>query len=122
MNAISSTAQAIYHFEGGTPVSRNNRNCNPGNLRPYSHEQAVDSGGYRVFESMAQGFDALEADILYKVHNHVQAGTMLDFFNIYAPGADHNDPHGYAQFVCGWLSAALEQTITLTTPVASIFS
>ena len=122
IKAINATAQAIYQFEGGShPLSRNNRNNNPGNLRPYAYNMAADPDGYRTFLYQSDGWNALEMDISVKVTTHVAAGTMLDFFNLYAPGADHNDPHGYAQFVCGWLSAALDQTITLATPVAKIF-
>lgn len=125
VNPIDATAMAIFMFEGAnahSPSTRNVRNNNPGNLRPYLSSQAVDDGGYRTFPSFAAGWTALESDIQVKVHTHVQAGTMLDFFNLYAPGADHNDPHGYAQFVCVWLSNALDQTITLATPVAKIFA
>jgi hypothetical protein len=125
MNAYDATAMAIFMFEGGnehSPTSRNVRNNNPGNLRAYLSSQQVDSGGYRTFYSFADGWMALLGDIRAKVTVHLQAGaTMLDFFNIYAPGADHNDPNGYAQFVVRWQSSALGHEVTLSTPVAAIF-
>lgn len=121
---IDATAMAIFMFEGAnlhSPSSRNVRNNNPGNLRPFAAGQAVDADRYRTFYSFAAGWLALVGDITYKVKNHVAAGTMLDFFNLYAPGADHNNPNGYAQFVCRWLSAALNRQITITTAVTAIF-
>jgi hypothetical protein len=124
VNAIDATAMAIFMFEGAnlhSPTVRNIRNNNPGNLRPLSDLDTTDGQGYRTFPFFSLGWSALVSDISYKVHHHVQAGTLLDLFELYAPGADHNNPNGYAQFVCKWLSDALDQTITLTTPIASIY-
>lgn len=123
MSPLDATALAIFMFEGGnqhSPSSRNVRNLNPGNLRPYQTGQAVDSGGYRVFATFLDGWLALQNDIKAKV-GRMQDKTMLDFFNVYAPGADHNDPHGYAQFVITWLSIALGQQLTLETAIKEIY-
>jgi hypothetical protein len=123
MNAIDATAIAIYIFEGGAhPTSRNVRNLNPGNLRPLSTLDPQDGGDYRVFKSFADGWLALTEDIEYKVAHHLTpASTMVDFFNLYAPGADHNDPNGYAQFVCAWLTTALGRAITISSTIGSIY-
>jgi hypothetical protein len=114
MNSIDATALAIFMFEGANkcdPTTHNIRNLNPGN-----------AGGYRVFTNFADGWAALVADISYKVRHHLSpTGTMLDFFNLYAPGADHNDPRGYARFVCVWLTRALGINIALGTSIGDIF-
>src|SRR5205807_10500057 len=103
MNSIDATALAIFMFEGGnkaSPATRNVRNCNPGNLRPYAPGQPTDEENYRTFPTFSEGWNALVSDITSKIRHHLAPQhTMVDFFNIYAPGSDHNDPHGYAQFV-----------------------
>jgi hypothetical protein len=121
MTAIEAVAHAIYIFEGGSkPTSRNNRNANPGNLRPYSIAQPKDGDNYRVFNHFMDGWIALEDDIEVKV-KRLFTGTMVDFFNVYAPGADHNDPAGYAQFVCKWMTAALGREVTVASKIGDIF-
>jgi hypothetical protein len=125
VNAIDATAMAIAMFEGmnlHSPLVRNVRNNNPGNLRPYLANQITDTGGYRTFASFAEGWAALIADINAKLQHHLTpTSTMIDLFNIYAPGADHNDPAGYAQFVCRWLSDALAKSITLASTIETIY-
>lgn len=118
MTPIDATAQAIYIFEGGAhPNSLNVRSLNPGNLR-----EVGATSGYRVFTSFAAGWQALVEDIQYKLDHHLTpTSTMVDFFNLYAPGADHNDPHGYAQFVCGWLTTALSKPVTIATAIGDIY-
>lgn len=124
MNPIEATAQAIYMFEGGAhPQSRNVRNLNPGNLRPLNEFQSHDGQGYRMFDSFAAGWVALTDDIKFKVNHRLSpTQTMLDFFNIYAPQEDHNDPDGYAQFVCHWLTLALNKPINLATHIGDIYA
>ena len=125
MNPYDATAMAIFFFEGGNtanPNVRNIRNCNPGNLRPYTAMQVTDADGYRTFPTFTLGWQALLGDISAKLTVHLtKKQTMLDFFNLYAPGADHNDPHGYAQYVCRFLSDALAKTITLASALGDIY-
>ncbi len=125
MTPIDATAMAIFMFEGGnlhSPLVRNIRNCNPGNLRPYTPAQVTDKDGYRTFPDFVDGWNALLNDIEAKVTRHLKSSsTMVDLFNLYAPGADHNDPHGYAQFVCKWLSDALARPVTLAETIEDIF-
>lgn len=123
---IDATAMAIFTFEGarlGNPNVRNIRNNNPGNLRPYAAVQTTDGDHYRTFPTFADGWAALIADIQAKLDKHlIPKSTMENFFDLYAPGADHNDPHGYAQFVCKWMSDALARTITLATTISEIYT
>lgn len=123
--AIAMTAWGIFFFEGGNkqdPLSHNIRNNNPGNLRPFNSTQPHDDSNYRVFPFASMGWASLELDIRSKVTIHLTPDkTMVDFFNIYAPGADHNDPKGYAQFVCDWLTKALKKPVTLTSTIGDIY-
>lgn len=123
--AANAVAWGIFYYEGGNerdPLSRNIRNNNPGNLRPYAPGQPVDAGGYRTFEYPAAGWDALDRDIESKARNHLTLDqTMLDFFNIYAPGADHNNPGSYAQYVLQWINHALGKSYGLNSTIGEIF-
>lgn len=118
MTPLEALADAIMFFEGWKQGSRSWRNRNPGNLRPYSSNQPQDSGGYRVFESLADGFAALTQDLEAKFggsHGLTHASTLLDLLNVYAPAGDANNPSEYTDFVCLWTSKALARTITPTT-------
>lgn len=123
--AVNAVAWAIFFYEGGNkhdPHTRNVRNNNPGNLRPFDIHQPVDKDGYRIFYSPDIGWGNLVMDVESKVRRHLTLDqTMLDFFNIYAPGADHNDPGSYAQYVLQWLNNALSKTYGLTSTVGEIF-
>lgn len=123
---IEALAIAIFYFEGGNridPTVRNIRNLNPGNLRPYTAGQATDGSNYRVFDSWVEGWNALVADLDHKLRVHLKGtDTLLDLFNIYAPGEDHNNPKGYAQFVCGFVTNALGRPITLSTHIVDLLS
>lgn len=125
MTPIDATALAIFFYEGANkvdPTTRNMRNLNPGNLRPYKAGQAVDEGGYRTFSLFVDGWIALTGDVMAKVHTRLlPTDTLLQFFNIYAPGADHNNPEGYAQFVCQFLAKALAKPVTLASTIKEIY-
>lgn len=115
MNPTEALADAIMQFEGWRQGTRSWRNRNPGNLRPYAAGQAADADGYRIFDSLAQGWMALLNDLQAKFngsHNLTLQSTLLDLLNIYAPAGDNNNPNEYALFVARWTSAALGRQIT----------
>jgi len=60
-DSITQWADAIFHFEGGLPTSRNVRNNNPGNLKFAGQPGAIgkDDQGFAKFDSMASGWAAL---------------------------------------------------------------
>jgi len=112
VTGIEAMADAIQHHEGWWPGSCSYRNRNPGNLRPYAPGQAVDARGYRVFDTLLDGYAALKADLTAKVlghtkHNLSETSTLDDLFDVYAPRADYNDPNSYAEDVAHWLTVAL---------------
>lgn len=125
MTPVDAMGLAIFFFEGGNqakPTTRNIRNLNPGNLRPYQLGQTQDADGYRVFPSFVEGWSALVSDINYKLKYHMHpTDTLLDFFALYAPAGDHNNPTLYARFVCSFMSGALRRVITLDNTIAEIF-
>ncbi len=86
---------------------------NPGNLRPWAgylnKEGRRVTGGeniseqFRVYDTAEEGYDALKKDINIKVSGKSSVitpdATIGDFFKIYAPSTDNNDPEAYAAFV-----------------------
>lgn len=125
MNPLEALADAIMTNEGWhgslTGGSRAWRNRNPGNLRPWNPAQPCDEGGYRIFPSLALGWQALLDDLQAKFngsHDLGPAATMLALLNIYAPAGDTNNPTSYCTFVCTWTSAILGRTITPSTTLA----
>ena len=136
MKLIEALADSIWRFEGWIPPgmdpkfpygSRSWRNRNPGNLRPVmsSGVQAVpvDDRNYRVFDSLAQGWIALSNDISAKLegsHGLTDDSTLRNFFDIYAPSDDDNDPNKYARQVAIWLSRDLGRTIAPETTLGQL--
>lgn len=123
MKLIEALADSIWRFEGWIPPgidpkmphgSRSWRNRNPGNLRPSALGQPVDDANYRVFDSLAQGWTALVLDISAKLagsHGLTDDSTLRNFFDIYAPSDDDNDPNKYARQVAIWISRDLNVTV-----------
>jgi hypothetical protein len=118
MTPKEALADAIMTFEGWRANSRSWRNRNPGNLRPFALTQAKDADGYRVFDSLAEGWQALLDDLQAKFngsHRLTPQSTMLDLLNVYAPAGDANDPTDYTQFVCNWTTHILGRSINRET-------
>lgn len=118
-------ADAITQYEGWKAGSRSNRNRNPGNLRPSAAGQPVDAQGYRIFSTLADGYNALKADIASKLcgadkHGIGPRSTLNDFFKVYAPSADDNDPLKYAGFVSRWLEGVYTFHVNGDTTIAQM--
>ena len=95
-------AQAIQQFEGYYAGSLAQRNNNPGNLR-YSPLQSGKRDGFAYFDTFEQGMEALKLQIRIGATGESRVYrpdmTLLQFFNIYAPSSDNNQPSIYYQFV-----------------------
>jgi hypothetical protein len=145
MKLLEALADSIWRFEGWIPPgvdpkfpqgSRSWRNRNPGNLRPAFPLQpvpgqigkslqpvSVDDRNYRIFDSLAQGWIALLNDISAKLegsHGLTDNSTLRNFFDIYAPSDDDNDPNKYARQVAIWLSRDLGSTIAPETTLGQL--
>lgn len=101
--------QAIKDREGWFKGSRSYRNNNPGNLRYVGQPGAKpDSGSYAIFTTYQAGWIALvtmvqnAASGKSKVYHPTM--TILEFFQVFAPSQDSNDPHAYALYVAKRLS------------------
>lgn len=129
MDLVEALADAISRFEGWIPAgaepafpngSRSWRNRNPGNLRPTSGllDVPVDDKNYRIFSNLADGWFALRNDIIAKLggsHGLTNQSTLREFFDIYAPSDDSNNPDKYASQVAAWLTKYLASTVTAST-------
>lgn len=94
---------AIRDYEGA-PGDLNYRNNNPGNCRcsplgylpQYGDVQCVN--GFAVFPTMELGEEYLQNLVYHRVLAHPD-WSFLDFFQVYAPSGDDNDPEAYADNV-----------------------
>ncbi len=87
--------EAISIFEGGEG-DLNHRNNNAGNLKNLN-------GTFMRFNSLEEGMQALRAYVIractgkHKLYNPMM--TLYDFFSVYAPASDKNQPRKYAEWV-----------------------
>lgn len=106
--------EAVEKMEGGLP-SRNN----PGNIKAGSFTKSMgatgESKGFAVFPTYAMGYAALR-----KLLTNAATGkskyykpdmTILEFFSVYAPASDNNDPVNYASFVAKKIGVPIETQI-----------
>lgn len=116
MNSIDKLCEAIMKYEGLHPGSVAYRNSNPGNLRASPMAAGKDSRGYCIFNTFAEGWNALVWDISRKCQGFTRTGlgptsTVAELFKVYAPAEDSNDPDSYCQYVCN--RAGFEPDTTL---------
>lgn len=104
MNKLDTFCLAIRNYEG-SPGDRNYRNNNPGNARyyyggylPIYGHVGMDKDGFAVFKDYDTGYLYLKNLVKHKIEVHPD-WTISDFFHVYAPTADSNDPDAYAFFV-----------------------
>lgn len=120
---ISEWALAIQAHEGYFMGSRSWRNNNPANfkvsvLTPFMKElggTGLDSGGFVKFPSYAVGFQALCTFLTYACQDKLRAYkgnmTLLEFFKVYAPSADKNNPVNYATYIANKLGVKINTAI-----------
>lgn len=98
---LDKMCQAICDYEGG-PGDLNHINNNPGNLRNWPTQIGTNKG-FAVFRTWAEGIQALRSLITNaatgKSASYKPNMSLLDFFEVYAPGNDNNHPLNYAKFV-----------------------
>lgn len=102
VNKIDILVNVIEEFEGFYAGSRAYENNNPCNLR-YSSRQSGKVAGFAYFDTYAEGREAcvhqitIAADGRSRVYSPEM--TLLQFFNIYAPSGDGNQPSVYYTYV-----------------------
>jgi hypothetical protein len=113
-------AKAIQENEGWYPGSRSYRNSNPGNFRFCGQYTAIgkDDKNFAIFPSYEVGFAHLKKVLTNACTGKSQVYkpemTIAQFFSIYAPAFDFNDPTAYAKFVSSKLG------LPITTPIKNL--
>lgn len=94
---------AIRDYEG-KPGDLNYRNNNPGNIKGRD-------GKFLKFKTMEEGFEYLRAYVKRAStgeHRAYKKGcTIAEFFKVYAPTGDNNNPDAYAK----WVAKRISETV-----------
>ncbi len=85
-------------------------NNNPGNLRS-GPGQTGSAGGYAIFGSFGDGWNALVTWIKSHAASHPD-WNFADMMNVYAPAGDNNNPGAYADYVANYVGADPTQTVS----------
>ena len=102
---LNKMCMAIRSREGWKPGSTSYRNNNPGNLKFVSQPGTTgkDTRGFAIFKDYESGINALRNQILLVARGnskvYPKTCTIIQFFAIYAPSSDNNDPESYAKEV-----------------------
>ena len=110
-------AKAIETYEGYFEGSRSWRNKNPGNLRFVGQPKAIgkDDKNFCIFATYQDGFNALTQMLTNactgKSKTYKPDMSLLDFFSLYAPSTDKNNPSAYAFWVADKLNVKPDDPI-----------
>lgn len=103
--------EATKEFEGAKPELNN-----PGNIKFEDQEFSTDEDGFCKFDTYEHGYQALYTLIFNacsgKSRIYNSSGTLLDFYNVYAPATDNNVPINYATFVANKLDVGVDTIIS----------
>lgn len=98
-------AEAIKRHEGWFVGSRSYRNNNPGNYKFVGQHKALgaDPQGFAIFRTYDDGWNYLITMLTNaatgKSRVYTPTMSLYDFFRVYAPSSDNNDPDRYAEVV-----------------------
>ncbi len=89
--------------------ARPSRN-NPGNLRFIGQKYAVNDNGFCKFDTYQHGYEALRAQIVSACSGNNKYynpnGNFYDFYDVYAPAEDNNNPKTYAEFIAKYIGVS----------------
>lgn len=116
---------AIQEHEGWFPAgtagyptgSRSWRNKNPGNIKYVGQARAIgkDTKNFCIFDSYADGFETLKDLIRFAVSGkskwYKPDMSIRQFFAVYAPSYDNNNPTSYANTVAKKLGVDVDYKI-----------
>lgn len=116
MTNLDKFCTAIRDFEG-VPGDLNYKNNNPGNCRcspmgylaKYGDVKCINN--FAVFPTYELGWEYLENLVYYRIEAH-PTWTFLDFFNVYAPTGDNNNPNNYANHVAAQCGVSVDTVLS----------
>lgn len=123
-NRIEAWAKAIQRHEGYYPGSASYRNNNPGNFRcsslvmgEFGATKCVNN--LAVFPTFEKGFAALKQFLIYactdQLRSYKKEMTLHEFYSVYAPSNDGNNPLNYATAV------AKEMGVSVGTKIKDLY-
>jgi len=107
-----------YSITAGTSGTRADRNNNPGNLRAGGK---TDDGGFTIFNTPEEGFQAMIKDLTAKMTGNSSAAvsklgrnaqTLREMISVYAPSEDNNDPNNYSNVVARKLGVSPDEPLS----------
>lgn len=104
---------AIKTMEGANPANNNpgNCRCSPVGYLPKYGKVTCNPHNFAVFPTYALGWDYLKNLVHYRILTHPD-WTFIDFFNVYAPSSDANDPTHYANVVAKACGVPVDNTVS----------
>lgn len=111
LSKIDRWCEAAKIMEGAKP-ERNN----PGNLRYIGQPHSVNDNGFCKFDTYEHGYEALHNLItnacIGKSRIYTSSGNLYDFYSVYAPSSDGNNPKHYAEFVARYIGVSPDTVIS----------
>ena len=96
--------EAICKYEGANPANNNPFDLKDGHYTQSNGSTGVDkNNGIAIFPDYQIGYNAGKKLIVSACSGQIPAynenGTIVDFFDVYAPSSDSNNPTAYADWV-----------------------
>ncbi len=115
-NLMNKWADAIQKHEGWYVGSRSYRNNNPGNIKFIGQKRAIGSDGtFCIFATYADGrqelIDLLVRAATGKSSYYRPEMTLRQFYAVYAPSSDNNNPDAYAVAVAKSMGISVDTQI-----------
>lgn len=95
-------------YPNGTPAWANN---NPGNCVFIGQQNAVADGRFAKFNTYQDGYNYLKNLLIWACTDqstplYTSDMTLLEFYDVYAPASDGNDPISYSEEIAGKLGVS----------------
>ena len=116
------TDQIITTYSGSGMKEAGLRNNNPWNIKDMNFGKVIgkDNRGFAQFATPEDGFDALVEKVKFNQtspQSRYYGKTIAQYFQMYAPSSDGNNPKGYAQDVANKLWVSVNTPISQLDPV-----
>lgn len=116
------TNQSTTNYTGSGMKWAGLRNNNPGNIKDMNFGSVIgkDARGFAQFATPEDWFDALVEKVKFNQNSpksRYYGKTIAQYFQMYAPSSDGNNPKGYAQDVANKLWVGVNTPISQLDPI-----